>query len=256
MLSTAESKTDHREYRHKDFDPFHWSNYPAWLALKSHPKFIHPRPPPPDDDVEEINEDEEEEEEEATNLEEPTPTVDISESEKENSSGTPASSTSSGRVLTRKKNHSSSDEDSVADLVGRASRTRGAGGRGCTAAKEDIALKMHRSKKLKALDDLKKIQQQRLNMQQTFLNSQQKYQEVMMLQAALQHEQDTPKRTKLISRLTALAGVSDTTLSQDTSYYMAQTQQTQQQNPSQEDNLVDMGDGVFCPPELLRRTEN
>jgi hypothetical protein len=38
-------KSDHREYRHKEFDPFEWSNYACWMVLRRHPKFLPPRQP-------------------------------------------------------------------------------------------------------------------------------------------------------------------------------------------------------------------
>jgi hypothetical protein len=135
-VAIHKGKTDAMNYRHKDFEAHDWSNYKAWLVLRTHPAYFQPSPPP--DDIEAIEDSDAEE--------------NTSDSNKSNS-GSDFDSDKTGRALFK-----TPDAASVFAVSREKSRGPGAGVKKTKAKAFDDE---YRKKKTKIQEELLHLQKQR-----------------------------------------------------------------------------------------------
>ena len=162
-----QGKVERMEYRFKDYDARNWKFFGAWKVLRGHRKFLPPQQPV---------QQEPEETEVAAAAEGATCTDDSGED-------SPADSPEARALF-------NTPTANIAP-VDVAKRSRG-NGPGRNATKQLAALEEHRSKKLKAIEDLTAALKEKNQTNKILVDNQATYQAFMMAKAGLQASRDDP----------------------------------------------------------------
>ena len=179
-------KVERMEYRFKSFKPRNWKHYASWCILKSHRKFLPPSrvvaaeeegPQPP----------------EAPAATAPTDNAPAEATEEPAAADNSPAGDETPRALFNTPTAEKEMESGTANI---AKRSRG-NGAGRWKTKQEAALVEHRSKKLKAIEELTKVQQARhetnkkfLKMHRIQIKNQATYQSFMMAKAGLEANKD------------------------------------------------------------------